>query len=232
MIYAFAGGVVILLAYAVVRILMTAEPAHLARLVRYGGPILFGLVGTALLALGKGALGGLSYALALATYALAYRRPKLPPVDRARQSTVRSAALDMRLDHATGALDGLVLAGRHEQRTLSAMQLPQLLELYEDCNGDSESRQLLEAYLDGRFPVWRAHGKANGHAGQGVAPGTGAMTEQEAYKVLGLEAGASAAEIRKAHRRLIESLNPHVARASTLALRIDRAKDILIAKHG
>ena len=58
------------------------------------------------------------------------------------------------------------------------------------------------------------------------------MTEQEAYEILGLEAGASAADIRKAHRRLVQRLDPGIAADSLLVARIDKAKAILLAKHG
>jgi DnaJ-class molecular chaperone len=58
------------------------------------------------------------------------------------------------------------------------------------------------------------------------------MTKEEAYKVLGLEAGAAPADVRKAHRRLMQRLHPDVDRASFLAARIDEAKDVLLSDHG
>ena len=97
--------------------------------------------------------------------------------------------------------------------------------------GRSESRQLLETYLDGRFPVWREDTKANGGDGKGVAPGSGAMTKEEAYKILGLETGATAADIRKAHRRLMQRLHPDLGGTSFLAARINEAKDVLLSNH-
>ena len=138
----------------------------------------------------------------------------------------------MELNHDTGGLEGLVLAGRHESRTLGEMSLAQLRELYGELAGDSESRQLLETYLDGRFPVWREDAKANGGDGHGVAPGSGAMTKEEAYKILGLEAGATTADIRKAHRRLMQRLHPDLGGTSFLAARINEAKDVLLSNHG
>ena len=138
----------------------------------------------------------------------------------------------MELDHDTGGLEGIVLAGRHEQKTLSSMTLKQLKELYGELAGDSESRQLLETYLDGRFPVWRNDAEADGGDGHGVAPGSGPMTKEEAYKVLGLEAGATTADIRKAHRRLMQRLHPDLGGTSFLAARINEAKDVLLSNHG
>ena len=138
----------------------------------------------------------------------------------------------MELDHDTGALEGLVLAGRHEWRMLGTMSLDELQQLYGELSGDSESRQLLETYLDGRFPVWREDAEANGGDRQGVAPGSGAMTKEEAYKILGLEAGAATADIRKAHRRLMQRLHPDIGGTSFLAARINEAKDVLLSNHG
>ena len=144
---------------------------------------------------------------------------------------VRTAALEMELDHETGALEGLVLAGRAEGRMLGAMSRAELSALYGELSSDAESRQLLEAYLDSRFPAWRGDLEAHGGERLGVAPGAGAMTKEEAYKVLGLEAGAAAADVRKAHRRLMQRLHPDIDRTSFLAARIDKAKDVLLSDH-
>ncbi len=145
---------------------------------------------------------------------------------------VRTAALEMELDHDSGGLEGQVLAGRFEGRHLSDLSLDDLLDVYRELASDGESRQLLEAYLDGKFALWRQNAQADVGGGQGVAPGSGAMTKEEAYKVLGLEAGASAADIRKAHRRLMQRLHPDLGGSSFLAARINEAKDVLLSSHG
>jgi DnaJ-domain-containing protein 1 len=111
------------------------------------------------------------------------------------------------------------------------MALSELVDLLGELSGDAESRQLLETYLDGRFPVWREDAHAHDGDRERVAPGAGAMTKQEAYKVLGLETGASAADVRKAHRRLMQRLHPDLGGSSFLAARINEAKDILLSDH-
>ena len=176
-------------------------------------------------------LPGAGLTVALAWYGSV--RMKRPTVGLApgKRSTVRTAALEMELDHDTGGLEGLVLAGRHEGKMLGAMGLAELQQLYRELPGDPESRQLLETYLDGRFPIWRKDAETNGGEGLGVAPGSGAMTKEEAYKVLGLEAGAAAADVRKAHRRLMQRLHPDIGGTSFLAARINEAKDVLLSNH-
>jgi hypothetical protein len=144
---------------------------------------------------------------------------------------VRTAALEMELDHDTGTLEGLVLAGSYDGKMLGALGRADLLRLYGELRGDPDSRRLLETYLDGRFPVWRDHVKAHRGERLGVAPGAGAMTKEEAYKILGLEAGAAAADVRKAHRRLMQRLNPDVGTTSFLAARIDEARNVLLSNH-
>lgn len=207
-----------------------ANPVGLAEALRRIGPIVVGLAGVGMLLAGRAGLGGMLISGALAWYGSTRMRGagRRTP---GRTSTVRSAALEMELDHDSGALSGRVLAGRFEGSELGALTLEQLLELHADLSGDAESAQLLETYLDSAFPVWRERADTHAGEGQGGAPRAGPMTEEEAYEILGLEAGASAAEIRKAHRRLMQRLHPDVGGSSFLAARINEARDTLLSNH-
>ncbi|TPK99269.1 molecular chaperone DnaJ [Mesorhizobium sp. B2-4-12] len=230
------GAIIVLVALLLVLLgiasaFLQANPARLATEMKTVGPILLALVGGAVLLVGRQGIGGIILFAAIAWYGAT--RASRPNANLApgKRSMVRTAALDMELDHNTGGLEGLVLAGRHDGKMLGAMGLSELQHLYRELSGDAESRQLLETYLDGRFPVWRKNTETNGGEGLGVAPGPGAMTKEEAYKVLGLEAGAAAADVRKAHRRLMQRLHPDVGGTSFLAARINEAKDVLLSNH-
>ena len=222
---------VLLVAVGLVAAFLRVDAFRLAGGLRLAGPLVLAIVGVVITITGRAGVGGLLLSGAAAWYGLGRAKGRVS-MPRGQRSTVRTAALEMELDHDTGRLEGIVLAGRHEQKTLSSLTLKQLKELYKELAGDSESRQLLETYLDGRFPVWRSDAEADAGDGHGVAPGSGPMTKEEAYKVLGLEAGATTADIRKAHRRLMQRLHPDLGGTSFLAARINEAKDVLLSNHG
>lgn len=62
-------------------------------------------------------------------------------------------------------------------------------------------------------------------------PGRGGMSREEAYEVLGLHPGASAAEIRAAHRRLMRAAHPDQGGSDWLASRINAARDTLLGSR-
>ncbi len=148
-----------------------------------------------------------------------------------RRSMVRSAALEMELDHQTGKMTGRVLAGTFEGRDLDTLDAPALERLAFEIAADPESRSLLEVYLDRRMPGWREHVKAEAAAGRRRPTDTGAMSEEEAYQILGLPKGAGEPEIRAAHRRLMKKVHPDSGGSNFLAARINEAKDRLLSKH-
>ncbi|MDW6022802.1 molecular chaperone DnaJ [Mesorhizobium sp. BAC0120] len=209
---------------------LRASPTALASAIRIVGPMLLGFMGLSLVAVGRAGLGSILITAALFWIAIT-QLPRNRTKPKSQRSMVRTAALEMELDHETGALEGLVLAGRREGRLLSRLSQSELVELYKELAGDFESRQLLEAYLDSRFPIWRKNAQPNFGDGLGGPPSSGPMTKEEAYKVLGLEAGAAAADVREAHRRLMQRLHPDVGGSSFLAARINKAKDVLLSDH-
>lgn len=144
-------------------------------------------------------------------------------------SRVRSAFLEMELDHDTGAMNGRLLAGRLAGASLDALDLPTLVALLGEI--DEESRLLLAAYLDRRSPRWREDAQSGAAAGEGGPTRSGKMTEEEAYQILGLQPGASAEEIGRAHRVLMKKLHPDQGGSTYLAARVNQAKDILLRRH-
>jgi len=72
-------------------------------------------------------------------------------------------------------------------------------------------------------------GAGSGSAGQGgPARRSSAMTREEAYQVLGLKPGASEADIRAAHHRLMRAAHPDAGGSDWLAARINQARDMLL----
>ncbi len=131
-------------------------------------------------------------------------------------SRVRSTFFELELDHDTGAMRGRVLAGRHQGAELESFDVKTLAAMLSDV--DEESGALLVAYLDRREPGWSEHAQADAAAGR-RASSSGKMSEQEAYQILGLEAGASANEISRAHRTgVMVEFHLEIGRAHTRRL--------------
>ena len=143
-----------------------------------------------------------------------------------QSSRVRSAFLDMSLDHDSGELSGTILAGEHAGRSLGEFDLAQLAAMMPAF--DAESVALLESYLDRRFPAWRQNAQGNGAGGQRRTAAGGKMTAEEAYQILGLQPGASRDDIARAHRALMKKLHPDQGGSTYLAARVNEAKDTLL----
>ena len=137
-------------------------------------------------------------------------------------SEIETAFLSMRLDHDTGEMDGTVLQGRHEGRTLRELGLPELLELLDECRGDRQSMAVMEAYLDRVHEDWRGHRRPP----PGRSPD--GMSEDEARAVLGVGPDATREEIVQAHRRLMQRLHPDRGGSDYLAAKLNAAKDLLL----
>jgi DnaJ homolog subfamily C member 19 len=86
---------------------------------------------------------------------------------------------------------------------------------------------------------WRAYRAGVGpqqHRAGGSAPPPprrqGNMTREEAYQVLGLQPGATEAEIRAAHHRLMRTAHPDSGGSDWLATRVNQARDVLVGHAG
>jgi DnaJ-like protein len=143
-------------------------------------------------------------------------------------SRVRSAFLEMELDHDSGAMRGVILAGPREGTRLEALEVDTLVGLMAEI--DDESRALLAAYLDRRDAGWREHAQADAATGRSSTP-RGPMSQEEAYQILGLEPGAKAEDIVHAHRTLMKRIHPDQGGTNYLAARVNEAKDTLLRQH-
>jgi hypothetical protein len=153
---------------------------------------------------------------------------------RGQVSEVETAYLRMRLEHDTGTMAGTVRKGPFQGRRLEELDLQGLVALWREVRAeDPPSVNLLEGYLDRFMPDWRSSAGPAAGAGAGEAPhaaGGAAMTPEEAYAVLGLKPGASAAEIKEAHRKLMTKLHPDMGGSDALAAQVNRARDVLLGE--
>jgi len=144
-------------------------------------------------------------------------------------SRVRSAFLEMELDHDSGAMRGRIVAGQRAGTALETLDTTTLVGLLAEF--DQESRQLLMAYLDRRDARWREHAQHGADTRERGPLSSGKMTEEEAYQILGLEPGASAEEIGHSHRMLMKKLHPDQGGSTYLAARVNEAKEVLLRRH-
>lgn len=200
MLYLGLGVVVLILVLGLSRAFIAADPARLAR--------------------------GFGWLMRVAQRRRASRRDRPPP----RSSEVESECIRMRLDHDSGTMSGIVRRGVFAGRRLEELTRAELLALWRQCRvEDAPGANLLEAYLDRAMPDWRVEGQRSSAGGStSGARAPDAMTRAEAYEVLGLSWGASQAEIREAHRRLMMKLHPDQGGTTYLAAKLNRAREVLL----
>src|SRR5215471_3797107 len=231
--FAILGGLLML-----VYLFVNADPARLARNLKWTGITVAGVAIVLLILLPPAReLAALLLPLAIATPLLARVRTIL---DRYRTpaggqtSTVTTTFLRMTLDHDTGRMEGTILRGRFAGMRLDELGAADLLALLRECRAeDEEGARLLEAYLDRVRPNWRdelagARAAGSGSTGGSTRPASGDMTIEEAYAILGLSPGADAEAIKEAHRRLMVKLHPDHGGSDYLAIKINRARDVLL----
>lgn len=155
---------------------------------------------------------------------LASLRQKTAPAG-GQGSTVQTALLRMQLDHDSGNLEGEVLKGSFQGWRLADMDRQQLEQFFTYCcSEDTDSVQLLDSYLQQRFPGDNSFNRQQ----QASPPSNHALGRAEAFAVLGLNEGASRDDIIAAHRQLIQKLHPDRGGNDYLAAQINQAKDLLL----
>jgi len=210
-----------------------ATPANLARYTRNIGGVA-SLVVAALLA----ARGALQFAGPLALFGFGLLNGGFSlgrsKKSEGQHSAVKSEFLNLELDHDSGAMRGRILKGQYEGRWLADLDFEQLLEVRNDCQADSKSAQLMDAYLDRTEKGWREMAGAsageghNDEHGHGTGGADAKMTIDEAHEILGLAKGASSEDIHQAHRILMKKNHPDQGGSTYLAAKINEAKDVLL----
>lgn len=231
------GVAVLILIWWLSKLFVGLDPKKLAKVAKTGGGVLS--LGVAALLMMRGRLDMALFVGGIGAWLLGWSAygpggMRFPWGGEAAEtpggrSKVQSGLLEMELDHDSGAMKGVVRAGAFAGRDLDGLGMTEIAALMRDCLArDPEGARLLEAYLDRRSPGWREDAERHAHAGQGGAPGAGAMTQQEAYEILGLQPGASEEAIREAHRSLMKRIHPDAGGSSGLAARVNQAKDVLV----
>lgn len=233
----FAGLVVLVCVMMIARWFAVATPASVVRTAKWTGAALLLGGGALLLATGRlawafAAVAGLVPWVVRAIHVhrlyrllrVTFHRVAAGRAGQGGASRVETRFLSMSLQHDSGILTGEVRDGPYRGRKLSQLSFDEAMELHRQCAADPQSVQVLEAWLDRTWPDWRDRPAEEPPRPQASA----AMSRDEAYAVLGLKPGASAAEIKAAHRRLMGVLHPDHGGSNYLAAKINQAKDLLL----
>jgi hypothetical protein len=226
----FLGLVLVVGAWWLLKAFANAQPAKVRGLVRkVGGGAIIAFSGFLALK------GQISTAMPLFLFGLGLMGqqmmfPNGMPWQRktpGQKSRVATGLLAMELEHDSGTMDGEVLAGPFRGRRLSSLTLAEAQRLHAETVGiPDQSRALLEAWIERTHPEWREVWNAGARA-QTSAP-TPRMSRAEALAILGLKDGASAGDVRSAHRRLMKTAHPDLGGSDYLAAKINEAKEFLL----
>ena len=146
----------------------------------------------------------------------------------ANQSHVATNTLKMTLDHASGTMDGEVLAGPLTGRQLQSLNLDELKGLYTYCQqNDAEASRLLMSFITReRADSWDGDNADNAQSGS--ASGAKAMDRIEALEILGLKEPVTKKQITQAHRALMGKFHPDKGGNTYLATKLNNARDLLL----
>lgn len=224
---------------------VNADPAKLAKLVRFVPAGILGAAALFFMMTGKFFAGvplaALAFSLIRGWRLPGFRFPTGAGPASGQSSNVETEYLRMTLSHDSGVMTGTVIRGAFAGQELGELNLDQLVSLMSECTReDPGSARLLETYLERTVgPDWRdqAQGTASDDAGDGRSSkwggggsggGNTPMTSEEAREILGVAPGASSDEIKEAHRRLMLKVHPDQGGSTYLAAKINQAKDILL----
>ena len=228
------GSLALVGLWLLVRALADADPAVLARWLRVVGAALIAVVAVLLIWSGRIGpammLAGFLIPLFIRWRAMAQRVRTATGPRSGQTSTVDTRFVAMTLDHDTGALAGTVREGPFAGRALDSLSFAEAVDLWRHAAvEDPDSASVLEGWMDrAHGDGWRERAAADG----GSRGGAGPMTEAEALEVLGLQPGATAEDIRAAHRRLMMANHPDHGGSTWVAAKINEAKDLLLASSG
>lgn len=228
--YLILGVGLLLGLYFVGRWYVSADPGEVRKVLLWTGATLVVVIAGFLAFTGRAALAGGILAGLLPIAWQLIRLGRSGGAFRRRggrhQSTVRTQFLDMALDHDSGALDGEVIAGQFQGRHLSELDMGQLVALWREVAADTQSQQIMEAYLDREFgPDWRQGAESGG---SGAGRGNGPMTVEEAREILGVGPDATPETIEAAYRDAIKRNHPDAGGSSWLAAKINEARALLL----
>jgi hypothetical protein len=202
---------------------VNAEPRQLVRYVRMSGAVLAVVAGVALTLRGGAIIGGPLALLGLAALFPGFNFGGRRGPSAGGASQIETDWVRMRLDRGSGAIDGEVKRGAFAGRTLAELDEAQLRALLAEASADRDAVALINAYVSRRFSA--------GGGRTSAPPPQGAMSEDEALAILGLQRGATADEIRAAHKRLMVKLHPDQGGSSWLAAKLNAARERLIGKR-
>ncbi len=224
------GAVALVLLVLLLRAFVGANTTALAKGLRYVGAAVLAVLAAGLFFLDRPAVAVFVASAAWGVFTGGHAWPGgwphlgRKPASGGQTSSVRTAWLEMELDHDSGDMRGTVLQGVHAGQRLDQLDKAALKTLHAEAD-DPESRRLLEAWLDRSVgPDWRRDFEPQPPPERA----TTGMTRAEALKVLGLTDGASEEDIRAAHRRLMLQNHPDRGGSDYLASKINEAKDVLL----
>lgn len=230
MTYVFLCGLVLLTVVAVLSYLQKRRPAIMRQGLRW-------LVGGLGILVAGFLLVARRFDLALFVGAAAFavlRTGRLGPIsfdlpsgDKSNISKVQSFRFDMELDHESGVVAGRVRNGQFAGMDLMDVGEADTRILLAEVKGDPDSLSLLESWLDANRSGWREY-FAQQDARQNHFEADDAEPLAQAYEVLGLKVGATAEDVRNAHRSLMKALHPDHGGSVYLAAKINGARDLLL----